>query len=290
MLNIRVPATSANLGPGFDTLGIALSLYNEYEVELSDTLNILNDQKGYNPIDNLFYKTYKYTTKQFNIDNEITVNFKNINIPISRGLGSSSSLIIAGIMAANELNKLKLTKKQILDIATTIEGHPDNVAPCIYGGLTINMMIDENNQKRVISNKIDIVDDIHFTVIIPNYKTNTEEARKILPKELPLPKVVENTSHALLLSNALKNNNLDNLNLFINDNIHVPYRKELIKDYDNIKELCYKNGAKGFTISGSGPTMLVISNEENFSKKIALEGEYKILDLKIDNEGARATI
>ena len=290
MLNIRVPATSANLGPGFDTLGIALSLYNEYEVELSDTLNILNDQKGYNPIDNLFYKTYKYTTKQFNIDNEITVNFKNINIPISRGLGSSSSLIIAGIMAANELNKLKLTKKQILDIATTIEGHPDNVAPCIYGGLTINMMIDENNQKRVISNKIDIVDDIHFTVIIPNYKTNTEEARKILPKELPLPKVIENTSHALLLINALKNNDLQNLNLFINDNIHVPYRKELIKDYDSIKELCYKNGAKGFTISGSGPTMLVISNEENFSKKIALEGEYKILDLKIDNEGARATI
>ena len=265
-------------------------MYNEYEVELSDTLNILNDQKGYNPIDNLFYKTYKYTTKQFNIDNEITVNFKNINIPISRGLGSSSSLIIAGIMAANELNKLKLTKKQILDIATTIEGHPDNVAPCIYGGLTINMMIDENNQKRVISNKIDIVDDIHFTVIIPNYKTNTEEARKILPKELPLPKVVENTSHALLLINALKNNDLQNLNLFINDNIHVPYRKELIKDYDSIKELCYKNGAKGFTISGSGPTMLVISNEENFSKKIALEGEYKILDLKIDNEGARATI
>lgn len=290
MLNIRVPATSANLGPGFDTLGIALNLYNEYEVELSDTLNILNDQKGYNPIDNLFYKTYKYTTKQFNIDNEITVNFKNINIPISRGLGSSSSLIIAGIMAANELNKLKLTKKQILDIATTIEGHPDNVAPCIYGGLTINMMIDENNQKRVISNKIDIVDDIHFTVIIPNYKTNTEEARKILPKELPLPKVVENTSHALLLINALKNNDLQNLNLFINDNIHVPYRKELIKEYDSIKELCYKNGAKGFTISGSGPTMLVISNEENFSKKIALEGEYKILDLKIDNEGARATI
>ena len=290
MLNIRVPATSANFGPGFDTLGIALSLYNEYEVELSDTLNILNDQKGYNPIDNLFYKTYKYTTKQFNIDNEITVNFKNINIPISRGLGSSSSLIIAGIMAANELNKLKLTKKQILDIATTIEGHPDNVAPCIYGGLTINMMIDENNQKRVISNKIDIVDDIHFTVIIPNYKTNTEEARKILPKELPLPKVIENTSHALLLINALKNNDLQNLNLFINDNIHVPYRKELIKDYDSIKELCYKNGAKGFTISGSGPTMLVISNEENFSKKIALEGEYKILDLKIDNEGARATI
>lgn len=290
MLNIRVPATSANFGPGFDTLGIALSLYNEYEVELSDTLNILNDQKGYNPIDNLFYKTYKYTTKQFNIDNEITVNFKNINIPISRGLGSSSSLIIAGIMAANELNKLKLTKKQILDIATIIEGHPDNVAPCIYGGLTINMMIDENNQKRVISNKIDIVDDIHFTVIIPNYKTNTEEARKILPKELPLPKVIENTSHALLLINALKNNDLQNLNLFINDNIHVPYRKELIKDYDSIKELCYKNGAKGFTISGSGPTMLVISNEENFSKKIALEGEYKILDLKIDNEGARATI
>ena len=286
MLNIRVPATSANLGPGFDTLGIALSLYNEYEVKLSDTLNILNDQKGYNPKENLFYKTYKYTTKQFNIDNEIIVNFKNINIPISRGLGSSSSLIIAGIMAANELNNLKLTKEQILDVATTIEGHPDNVAPCIYGGLTINMMIDENNQKKVISNKIDIVDDIHFTVIIPNYKTNTEEARKILPKELPLPKVVENTSHALLLINALKNNNLKNLNLFINDNIHVPYRKELIKDYDNIKELCYKNGAKGFTISGSGPTMLVISNEDNFSKKIALEGEYKILDLKIDNEGA----
>lgn len=282
MIDIRVPATSANLGPGFDTTALALSLYNEFSVELSEHLNFINVDEKYANENNLFYKSYKITSNIYNIDNNISINFKKIDIPICRGLGSSSAMIIAGILACSHLNKLNLSNETILNIATSIEGHPDNVSPCLLGGLTISTVYND----KVISKKIKLSDSIYFTVIIPSYETSTEEARKLLPKDISLSKAIENLSHSLLLVNALENCNLDNLSLYIEDNFHVPYRKSLIKDYDNIKNLCYENGAKGFTISGSGSTMLVISDCSSFSKKIALEGDYKILDLKIDNTGA----
>lgn len=283
MINIRVPASSANLGPGFDTTAIALSLYNEFNVELSDRLSFINVDKKYTNEDNLFYKAYKFTSNKYNIDNKISVDFKRIDIPISRGLGSSSAMIIAGILASNYLNRLNLTDETILDIATCIEGHPDNVSPCLLGGLTISTI----DNGKVISKKIRLNDNICFTVIIPSYEINTKEARKLLPKDIILSKAIENVSHSLLLVNALANNELDNIKLFIDDNFHVPYRKTLINDYDNIKNLCYDIGAKGFTISGSGPTMLVISDNPSLSKKIAISGDYRILNLKIDNDGAK---
>lgn len=290
MLNIKVPASSANLGPGFDTLCIALNLYNEFEVELSNELKIFNVDDEFNNEDNLFYKSYKFTANKYNINNEITINFKNINVPISRGLGSSSTMIIAGILACNHLNNLKLSDNQVINIATEIEGHPENVAACFLGGLTISTIDKLHGDKNVITKKIDINNNINFTVIIPPYKTNTEEARKILPKEISLPNAVENISHAVLLVDALKNNELDKINIYLKDNIHEPYRKTLIKDYDHIKDICMKNGAKGFTISGSGSTMLAISDIPNLSKKIAIEGDYKMLDLKVDNEGTRVIL
>ena len=284
MINIKVPASSANLGPGFDTTAIALGLYNEFSVELSDKLNFINVDKKYANEDNLLYKAYKITSNKYYIDNKINIDFKKIDIPISRGLGSSSAMIIAGILASNHLNKLNLSIENILDIATSIEGHPDNVSPCLLGGLTISTMIND----RVISKKIKINDNICFTVIIPSYETSTEEARKLLPKEIELTKAIENVSHSLLLIDALENNELDNIKLYIEDNFHVPYRKSLISDYEDIKKL-YEKGSKGFTISGSGSTMLVISDDPSFSKKIALNGDYKILDLKIENDGAKVT-
>ena len=290
MLNIKVPASSANLGPGFDTLCIALNLYNEFEVELSNELKIFNVDDEFNNEDNLFYKSYKFTANKYNINNEITINLKNINVPISRGLGSSSTMIIAGILACNHLNNLKLSDNQVINIATEIEGHPENVAACFLGGLTISTIDKLHGDKNVITKKIDINNNINFTVIIPPYKTNTEEARKILPKEISLPNAVENISHAVLLVDALKNNELDKINIYLKDNIHEPYRKTLIKDYDHIKDICMKNGAKGFTISGSGSTMLAISDIPNLSKKIAIEGDYKMLDLKVDNEGTRVIL
>lgn len=286
MLNIKVPASSANLGPGFDTLCIALNLYNEFEVELSNELKIYNVDDKFNNKDNLLYKSYKYTASKYNINNEISINFKNINVPISRGLGSSSTMIIAGILACNHLNNLKLSDEQIVNIATEIEGHPENVAACFLGGLTISTMDNSKGNKNIITKKINLDENINFTVIIPSYKTNTEEARKILPKEITLPDAVENISHAVLLVDALKNNDLENINIYLKDNIHEPYRKTLIKEYDNIKDICIKNGAKGFTISGSGSTMLVISDKPDFSKKITIKDDCRVLDLKIDNNGS----
>ena len=287
MIQISTPATSANLGPGFDILGLALNLYNEYEVDLSDTLIFKNVEEKFANKDNLFYKSYKKTCNLYGINNEIYINFKSINIPISRGLGSSSAMIVGGILACKYLNNLNIDNDTMLEIATEIEGHPDNVSPCINGGLTISKMIKNEDTDFIWYHKINLNSNIHFTVIIPPYETNTEEARKILPNDISLKQGIENVSNALLLIEALKNNKLDNLNIFINDNFHVPYRKKLIKDYDNFKNICYKNGAKGFTISGSGSTMIAITNDNNFSKKISINADYKILDLEVDNNGAR---
>ena len=287
MIQISTPATSANLGPGFDILGLALNLYNEYEVDLSDALIFKNVEEKFANKDNLFYKSYKKTCNIYGINNEIYIIFKSINIPISRGLGSSSAMIVGGILACKYLNNLNIDNVTMLEIATEIEGHPDNVSPCINGGLTISKMIKNEDTDFIISHKINLNSNIHFTVIIPPYETNTEEARKILPNDISLKQGIENVSNALLLIEALKNNKLDNLNIFINDNFHVPYRKKLIKDYDNFKNICYKNDAKGFTISGSGSTMIAITNDKNFSKKISINADYKILDLEVDNNGAR---
>ena len=139
MIKIKVPATCANIGPGFDTMGIALNIYNEFRVEKSKKLDFGNTPKEFANKKNLFYIAYKKTCKVLKKDSNFTLNIVD-NIPISRGLGSSASLIVAGAMAANKLNGNKLSKDEIFEICAEIEGHPDNVAPALYGGLCVSII------------------------------------------------------------------------------------------------------------------------------------------------------
>lgn len=284
MITVKSPATSANLGPGFDILGIALSLYNTYKVELSDELIIENVDKEFANKNNSFVLAFDAVCKKLNSDKTCNVIFEKIDIPFCRGLGSSAALISAGAVSANHLLGDKLTKDEIFKICVDFEHHPDNVSPCLHGGLTINMMIDENIP---IYKKVNVSNDIYFTVIIPNYEVKTEDARKVLKNDISLKDSIYNTSHSLMLIKSLELGDFDLLKYACDDKLHVPYRKKLINDYDDIKKQCIDAGASAFTISGSGSTMIIMSKYNNFSNRIKLDNNYKIYDLNIDNDGVK---
>ncbi|MCI5774621.1 MAG: homoserine kinase [Erysipelotrichaceae bacterium] len=281
MIEIKVCASSANLGPGFDTLGLGLSLYNIYKVEASDELIIEGCPDEFKNENNLFYIGYQTVCKALNVQDKCHVIF-DCNIPISRGLGSSANLISAGAIAANYLHGNILSRDEIFRICVEIEGHPDNVAPCIYGGLTSSFV---ENHPRALS--LEISPDLHFTAIIPDYTISTKQCRKALPKTVSLTDAVYNISHVIALCHALKNGDRELLRSACHDSLHQPYRKKLIKDYEFLQDVCFENQACAFMISGSGPTCLVISHFSNFSEAIQdeISSTYRILDLSIAQEG-----
>ncbi len=283
MIKVKSPATSANLGPGFDIMGLALTLYNTFYVELSDELIIENTNISFQNEDNLFYKGFKLVADYVKSNKKCHVIYDKIDIPFCRGLGSSSSLICAGAISANELLNCNLPLDIIYNLCAELEGHPDNVGASIYGGLTYNMKSHEKYYK----NTIKISDDIHICVIIPNYQISTIEARKVIKQNVNLSDAIFNISHSLFLIDALKEGDFDKLKISYDDTLHVPYRKNLIENYEDIKDECIKKGASLFTISGSGSTMIVFSKNSNFSKLIDLDSNYKVLDLNVDYKGTK---
>lgn len=251
MIKITLPATSANLGPGFDTLGIALNIYNSFYVEKNAALIIEGTLDEFENEDNLFYQAYIKTLKR---KEGLYVRF-DCNIPFSRGLGSSATLIIGGVLAANHLYNLNLSTEEIFNIATSLEGHPDNIAPCLYGGLTTSFM----EEGKAYTTPVEVDKKFRFAVLIPDFKISTNNARKVLKQEISLKDGIFNISHALALAFSLQNGNENILKLSAKDKLHEPYRKTLIADYDNLKEEAFKNNALAFLISGSGSCLLIIS-------------------------------
>ena len=273
MIKYKVPATSANLGIGFDCLGIALSLYDYFEIEESDKFIldgfISNDIKN-----NLFIEAYKKACR-YKKDKVVPLKVKlKADVPISRGLGSSSCMIVGGIYAYNILHNNCLSKKEMLELATAIEGHPDNVAPCIYGGLCISS--DNKTTLLKVSNKW------HFGIWIPPYEVKTSEARKVLPTSYSREDIVSNIANAIKGIKALETFDLDNISSLNKDKIHEPYRKTLIKDFKKYEKLAYQNGAKAFLISGSGSTCLSISD-----KDLIINESIDYRNVKVDYKGVR---
>lgn len=284
MIKFKVPATSANIGPGFDCLGLAYTLCNEYKVEKSKVMLIEGCPAEYTTKDNIFNVAFSETMKVLKKTGSFHVHYTPI-IPASRGLGSSASVIVAGCMTANILygGKNKLSKEKIFQIASKIEGHPDNIAPAIFGGLTASVRLDDGSYFHY---KYKVSDKLHFTVLIPNFKTSTSEARKILPKAYKKEDVVETISHSILMVEALRKGDFNLLKTVSKDFIHEPYRKTLIKDYNYIKNEIEKNGDAVLLISGSGPTLLCISQKANLYKTIKLKktiANWEVKKLTIKN-------
>ena len=261
---VHVPATSANLGAGFDTAGLALDIYNSITFCEADTLTIeLAEPTPSIPLDerNLIYIAAKQTAdfagrilppfymKQYN------------NIPMASGMGSSAACIVAGIYIADTLLNLWLSKKQILDIANQIEGHPDNVAPAIYGGLCIN----QNNGGNVLTLQIPVKGDIACCIAYPDFALSTHEARKALPQQVPMADAVHNLSCMALLTAAFYTQDYSLLSSALTDRLHQPYRKHLLIGYDQVIKEANKLGAYGTCISGAGPSMLSFIKESELS-------------------------
>ncbi len=282
MITIQTPATSANVGPGFDCFGLALNLYNTFEVELSSSNCLENVEDRFNNEDNLFLKAYQKGCQSIGVNDSIHVIF-HTEIPVSRGLGSSSSLIVGGLYAASALHNNALSKEQIFQLASELEGHPDNVAPCIYGGFTASLKTNDT----FLTQLIPLDPSWKYTIFIPDFEVSTQKARSILPESYPRSIVTKSTSHAALLLEALRNGNLPLLKIVSEDFIHEPYRKELIHEFDTIKSYLQDSGA--FLISGSGSTCILISKQqltiEQKDKIQSLKHHWQIKELNIAEKG-----
>lgn len=253
MIKIRVPATSANLGPGFDVLGLALDLYDTFLIEKSNFFIIENTELKYANENNLFIQAYKRTYSDNILPIKVTFD---ANIPISRGLGSSAALIVGGIIAGYIIQNKPFSMQEMLSIASSMEGHPDNVAPALLGGLTACL-----KEERLFTEQVHVHESFCFTLLIPNSFVATEKARLILPKEIPLESAIHTSSHLLFLIKAMKDGDLELLKYATKDVLHEPYRKSLIPFFDEVKETVLSRQDGTFLISGSGSTCLFIGKE-----------------------------
>ncbi len=254
MLQIKTPATSANVGPGFDCLGMAFTLYNTFDVECSDTDILENVEDRYNNADNLFLQAYHRGCQEIGITDGIHAIF-HCEIPSSRGLGSSASLIVAGLLAASILHDDAISENRLFQIASEMEGHPDNVAPCIFGGFTASI----KNGNAFLSHPLELSDNWNYYVITPDFEVQTSVARAILPSEYPRETAARNSAQAILTIEALRTGNPTLLKIGARDLLHEPYRKTLIYEFDSLQAITQQDTSGVLLISGSGSTCLLIA-------------------------------
>lgn len=290
MIEIKVPATCANMGPGFDCLGMALNMYNNFIIEeIHSGLELYGCEKIYENKNNLVYTSAQHCFKKLGYKPKGLKILFNCDIPESRGLGSSAACILSGVLAANELSRGHLSDDEILEIATEIEGHPDNIAPSLFGGMIISIKDNE----KVHYDKIKISSGFKLCALIPNFKLSTKEARSILPEKIKYKDAVFNVGRALLLATALTNGNFDLLKIACEDRLHQTYRGTLINNYDEILAKCKNLNCLSVFLSGSGPSIMVILREEdnNFSKNIEsflnnFKDKWTVKELRPDFKGA----
>jgi homoserine kinase len=258
-VRIIIPATSANCGPGFDTLGIACSLYNELELEVNgpkDSIDIQVYGEGVEtlPVNsrNLALRAVRMVLDKAEFDPRgIRLVLRN-NIPLSRGLGSSSAAIVGGLVAANAIIGNRFRQDEILDMATKLEGHPDNVAPALFGGFTISVMQDE----QVTCLRLPLPPELIMVACIPDFRLSTHKARQAIPSSVTHKDAVYNVSRAALLVGALASGQLEYLGEALEDKLHQPYRATLIPGMVDVFTAGRDAGALGVAMSGAGPSLM----------------------------------
>ncbi|WP_291584394.1 homoserine kinase [Clostridium sp. UBA6640] len=291
MVEVRVPATSANIGPGFDCLGVAVNMYNKFFVEeIEEGLIFEGCADKFKNEDNLIYVAmkkcfdkigYKPTGLRIKIESDI---------PASRGLGSSAACVVGGIISANELAGGVLNKKELLDLAVEVEGHPDNVNPALFGGMTASI----SDNREVIYSKVKVSEGIKFCALIPDFTLSTEKARAVLPKSIDYKDGIFNVGRIALMISALTNGDFHLIKYACKDKLHQDYRAKLIENFYSIKEECEKLNSLGVFLSGAGPTIMVMLKEKDkhFSINIksfldTLKSNWQVRELNIDNFGTQ---
>lgn len=307
-VSVKVPATSANLGPGFDCLGLALPIYNTITIEetvLPGTgieINLMSEEEEV--IDELIFDNiprdennivYKAVEMLYNSigqePSELKINIQS-QIPITRGLGSSAAVIVGGLLAANKLLGSPADETALLSIATEVEGHPDNVAPAILGGFVLSSQEDDGS---IIYRKLNWPKEWDITVCIPDFELSTNIARSVIPEQIPIQDAVYNAKHLAMLIQAVNTKDEKLMKSALHDKLHQPYRAKLVPGMKEIMEAFkHEDGVLGCVLSGAGPTMLVISHKYDLDKikstvKEVWEGQSiksEIKTLKIEEQGA----
>lgn len=295
---VIVPATTANLGVGFDCLGAALTMVNEFQFAVVDSdtkLKIIVEGNHPDKVDlgsdNLIYRSllwlYQYIEQE---PPNLEISIK-LGVPLSRGLGSSATAIIAGLLGANKLAGNPLSQSEIMTMAIAIEGHPDNVVPALYGDCLLSVADGDKWQISSIPWHQDIIP----VVAIPDFELSTQEARSVLPTEYSRSDAIFNISRMGLLIRALSSNNGEWLRVALADRIHQPYRQKLIMGYDQVQQAAITAGAYGMVISGAGPTLLALTSSERVEKVVESMKETwgkmgvvaEVRSLAINNSGAK---
>ena len=306
-VTVKVPATSANLGPGFDCLGLALPIYNTITIEetvlpgtgveinlMSENDNIDemifdNIQKDENSI---VYRTVEMLYNSIGQEpSELKINIQS-QIPITRGLGSSASVVVGGLLAANKLLGSPADTTALLSIATEVEGHPDNVAPAILGGFVLSSQEDDGS---ILTEKLNWPEEWDLTVCIPDFELSTNIARSVLPESVPLQDAVYNAKHLAMFIQAINTKDIKLMKNALHDKLHQPYREKLIPGMKEIMEVFnHEDNVIGTVLSGAGPSILVISHKYDLDKikstvrdiweSMSIKSD--IRTLKVENKGA----
>lgn len=256
---IRVPATTANLGPGFDSFGCALARYNTFTFTAQQQgLCFENVLPQYANEDNLAVVAYRHAMQALQLPMGGLKLRLDADIPVCSGLGSSATLIVAGVTAAYLLNGRPIDKAELLRLATEIEGHPDNVAPAIYGGLTVSIT-DDNGPHSV---PFPVHPSVRFVVLSPDFSLSTHQSRSVLPKSVSMADAVFNLSHAAVLTRALALGDATLIEQALQDRLHQPYRAALVDGFDVLRDMAKRAGCCGFCLSGAGPTCLALTCDE----------------------------
>ena len=263
-LTIRVPATSANLGVGFDVMGLALNLEASFSFRPSSEVRIYGCLSRFCNEDNLVWTSYLTACEMLDVTPRTLSIGIDSPLPLSGGLGSSSTCVVAGVVAAQLLSGRVFDRTIALNIATAIEGHPDNVAPAIFGGLTSSFVEAGTTCAAVMP----VGEDLRFVAMAPPYEVHTEEARKALPKTIPLQTAVWQMGRCVAMADALERGDAELISKTCHDKLHEPHRMKLIPDYDLLRTRALQAGACAVVISGSGSTMLAITDGDEVADRV----------------------
>ena len=294
---VKVPATSANLGPGFDSLGLALDLWNETTITLAIEFSMRVKGEGADKLstdkNNLIFcaaqKLAELAGRSLPAFHADCAN----QIPLSSGLGSSAAATLTGLLAANALLGNPFLREEILGLATEMEGHSDNVAPALTGGLVVSTLAEG----KVLAHKITIRTDIHTTVALPDFHLPTQAARAALPEKVLMKDAVHNISRAVLVAEAFRSGDLDLLGKAMTDTLHQPYRLKLIPGAQSAMDAAKEAGASAVALSGAGPSLIAFASKAEAgigeSMKRAFEEaglKARIFNLGVSGRGAEIQI
>lgn len=296
-LQVRVPATSANLGPGFDVLGLALDLHNIFEIEQAERTTVAI--QGYGETlqrddTNLFYRAFSHL---FEVAGELAPSLSvcmTLYVPPGKGLGSSATAVIGGLVAANEFLGRRFGEAELLIEAVKLEhgGHADNVAPALLGGLVVNVVEDG----RVISLKVPLPDELRAVVFTPEFDMDTVHGRTLMPAQYTKEDAIFTSSRVALFLAALSQRRYDLLRTAMQDRMHQPYRSRIFPLMPALIDAALEAGAHGACLSGGGSSILALATEQtesiaealvNRALKSGMSGEARIT--KVDEEGATAS-